>query len=84
MLLDKVSAASSNGRALRVIGQHLVEILRREAAPLDLLMQDKLLRVNRSLNQITEFVTLFAHKNYQYTVCAGRLYGHLGGFLPRC
>lgn len=71
MLLDKVSAASSNGRALRVIGQHLVEILRGELAPLDLLMQDKLLhvlyetmlRVNRSLKQITDLVKLFAHKN---------------------
>ncbi|KAI0483452.1 putative polyketide synthase [Xylaria cf. heliscus] len=71
MFLDKVSAGSSNGRALRVIGEALVDILRGKAAPLDLLMQDKLLhilyetmlRVHRSLKQITDLVELFAHKN---------------------
>ena len=71
MLFDKVSAKSINGQMLCRIGKNLVRILRKEAAPLELMLEGKLLynyyekalRLPRSYEQISKVIKLFAHEN---------------------
>ena len=70
-LFEKVSNASVNGKMLCRVGQSLPAILRKEVAPLELMLEDKLLytyyeqalRVNRSLVQVGELAKRFAHLN---------------------
>ncbi|KAF1993246.1 putative polyketide synthase [Amniculicola lignicola CBS 123094] len=71
MLFDKVSEESVNGEMLVRIGQSLLGILRKEVAPLQLMLEGKLLytyyemalRVDRSLGQVTKLVSLFSNYN---------------------
>ena len=68
-LFEKVSSASVNGKMLCPVGQSLPAILRKEVAPLELMLEGKLLytyyeqalRVNRSLLQVGELAKLCAH-----------------------
>ena len=70
-LLDKVASKSVDGEMLCRIGKNLLSILRKEIAPLELMLEDKLLysyyekalRVNRSLDQVKRLVKLYGHKN---------------------
>ena len=71
LLFDDVSARSVNGKMLYRIGKQLTAILRKKVAPLELMLEDKLLyayyenaiRVDRSLAQVEKIVKLFAHQN---------------------
>jgi acyl transferase domain-containing protein/NADPH:quinone reductase-like Zn-dependent oxidoreductase len=71
MLFDKVGEESVNGEMLVRIGQNLLGILRKEVAPLELMLEGKLLytyyekalRVDRSLAQVTKLVSLFSNHN---------------------
>lgn len=75
-LYDSVAAASVNGKMLVRIGKNLVSILRKEVAPLELMLENKLLytyyeqmlRIDRSLIQVEQLVKLFAHKNPRATI----------------
>ncbi|KAL9123055.1 MAG: hypothetical protein Q9187_000382 [Circinaria calcarea] len=70
-LYDQVSSKSANGRMLVRIGRKLLAILRKEVAPLELMLENKLLysyyeealRVDRSLSQVEKLVKLFAHEH---------------------
>ena len=71
LLFDNVSSKSVNGEMLCRLGRQLVPILRKETAPLELMLENKLLykyyekalRVDRSLGQVEKIVNLFAHHN---------------------
>lgn len=68
--IDKVSVDSVNGEMTCRIGRNLTSILRKEQAPLELMLEDKLLytyyakalKYDRSFSQIEKLVRLFAHK----------------------
>lgn len=70
-LLEEVSRQSINGEMLCRVGAEMMSILRKEAEPLTLMMEDSLLdryygnalKLHRSLNQVEKLVTLFAHTN---------------------
>ncbi|KAK4508762.1 hypothetical protein PRZ48_002501 [Zasmidium cellare] len=70
LLFDEVSTASVNGRLLCRIGSSLLDILRNEAAPLELMMEgnllydfyDNSLRTARSGAQVEHLVAHHAHK----------------------
>lgn len=69
-LFSRVSHASVDGKMVCRIGKKLSPILRQEGAPLELMLEDKLLydyytnalRINRSYSQIKTLIQLFAHK----------------------
>ncbi|KAK2037359.1 type I polyketide synthase [Colletotrichum somersetense] len=71
MLLDEVAAESVNGRLLCRIGSNLSKILRKQAAPLEVMMEGNLLydfytqalRCNRSYEQVKKLVRLYSMKN---------------------
>ncbi|TVY35171.1 Highly reducing polyketide synthase [Lachnellula subtilissima] len=71
MLYGNVSLASVNGEMLVRIGENLSEILTNEVAPLELMLEDKLLysyyekavHYDRSLEQVHKLVKLFGHYN---------------------
>jgi acyl transferase domain-containing protein/predicted O-methyltransferase YrrM len=71
ILFDKVAEASVNGKMLCRFRENLLAILRKEVAPLELMLKDKLLytfyenslKVDRSLVQVGKLVQLFAHRN---------------------
>lgn len=71
LLFDNVSSRSVNGEMLCRLGKQLIAILRKEVAPLELMLENKLLytyyenalRVDRSLAQVEKIVKLFAHQN---------------------
>ena len=71
MFLDKVAARSMNGKMICLIGQNLVGILKNEVAPLQLMLQDKLLYsyyekargTQRALGQVEKLVNIFARHN---------------------
>lgn len=70
LLFDEVSSTSVNGRLLCRMGRNLSEILKKKAAPLELMMEGKLLfefyeqalRCNRSYIQVKKLVEHFAIK----------------------
>lgn len=69
-LLDDVRASSVNGQMVCHVGENIAAILRHEIAPLELMLQDKLLyryyteaiKWDRSYKQIDRLVRLHAHK----------------------
>nr|A0A3G1DJH7.1 RecName: Full=Squalestatin tetraketide synthase; Short=SQTKS; AltName: Full=Highly reducing polyketide synthase 1; Short=HR-PKS 1; AltName: Full=Squalestatin S1 biosynthesis cluster protein pks1 [Phoma sp. MF5453]AMY15057.1 tetraketide synthase MF-SQTKS [Phoma sp. MF5453] len=69
-LLENVRAASVNGQMVVHVGESILAILRHEIAPLELMLQDKLLyryytdaiKWDRSYQQIDQLVKLHAHK----------------------
>ncbi|KAK4983979.1 putative secondary metabolism biosynthetic enzyme [Elasticomyces elasticus] len=71
ILYDNVSSRSINRKMLCRIGAKLLSILRKEVAPLELMLEGKLLysyyekalRVDHSLSQVEKLVGLFAHHN---------------------
>lgn len=71
MLYDRVSSQSVNGQLLCRIGRALSTILRKEIAPIDLMMEGQLLhrfyenmlRLTRSIAQAVELVELYSHRN---------------------
>ncbi|GJC80768.1 highly reducing polyketide synthase azaB [Colletotrichum liriopes] len=71
MFFDEVASQSVNGRLLCRIGQNLSKILRKQAAPLELMMEENLLyefyekalRCNRSYAQVQKLVHLYSMKN---------------------
>ncbi|KAF4889745.1 Highly reducing polyketide synthase azaB [Colletotrichum fructicola] len=71
MLFDEVAAQSVNGRLLCRIGRNLSQILRKQVAPLEVMMEgnllyefyEKALRCNRSYAQVQELVHLYSMKN---------------------
>ncbi|KAK6223142.1 type I polyketide synthase [Colletotrichum tabaci] len=71
MLLDEVASESVNGRLLCRIGRNLPKILRKQAAPLEVMMEGNLLyefygkalRCNRSYDQVQKLVHLYSMKN---------------------
>ncbi|KAJ5382317.1 hypothetical protein N7517_000228 [Penicillium concentricum] len=70
-LLEEVSRQSINGEMLCRVGAKMMPILRKEAEPLTLMMEDGLLdryygnalKLHRSLSQVEKLVRLFAHTN---------------------
>lgn len=70
-LEEQVSTSSINGQMICHLGSKLVAIMRKELAPLELLLEDKLLykyyegalRCNRLHLQVNSLVKLFAHQN---------------------
>ncbi|KAL0933408.1 polyketide synthase [Colletotrichum truncatum] len=70
MLFDEVSSQSVNGRLLCRVGRNLSKILRKEASPLEVMMEnnllydfyEKALRCNRSYAQVQKLVHLFSMK----------------------
>ncbi|OQE38549.1 hypothetical protein PENCOP_c008G00808 [Penicillium coprophilum] len=70
-LIEEVSHQSINGEMLCRVGSNMMSILRKEVDPLTLMMEDSLLdryyanalKVKRSLNQVENLVSLFAHTN---------------------
>ncbi|KAM0541306.1 hypothetical protein ACHAPJ_013300 [Fusarium lateritium] len=68
-LWDQVAAASVNGEMLVRIGKDLLGILRKEITPLELMMEgkllyryyEKMLRMNRSFDQMEQIVRTFSH-----------------------
>lgn len=70
-LIAKASAASVNGQMISRLGPKLTAILRREVTPLEIMLEDgflnhyyeKLLKLDRSTQQVAEFVKHFVHKN---------------------
>lgn len=70
LLIDNVSLKSLNGEMACRIGQNLTSILRKEIAPLELMLEDKLLytyyaeglKYDRLFLQVEKLVSLFAHK----------------------
>ncbi|KAK1977921.1 type I polyketide synthase [Colletotrichum cereale] len=71
MLLDEVASESVNGRLLCRVGRNLSKILRKQAAPLEVMMESdllyeyygKALRCNRSYDQVQKLVHLYSMKN---------------------
>ncbi|KAK2770358.1 polyketide synthase [Colletotrichum kahawae] len=71
MLFDEVASQSVNGRLLCRIGRNLSQILRKQVAPLEVMMEgnllyefyEKALRCNRSYAQVQESVHLYSMKN---------------------
>ncbi|KAK2028338.1 type I polyketide synthase [Colletotrichum zoysiae] len=71
MLLDEVASESVNGRLLCRIGNNLSKILRKQAAPIEVMMEGNLLyefysqalRCNRSYDQVRKIVQLYSMKN---------------------
>ncbi|KAF6790728.1 polyketide synthase [Colletotrichum sojae] len=71
MLFDEVASQSVNGRLLCRIGQNLSKILRKQTAPLEVMMEGKLLyefyekalRCNRSYDQVQKLVHLYSMKH---------------------
>ncbi len=71
LLVERVSRASIDGRMSCRIGKSLVSIFRREVAPLQIMLEDKLLydyyrqalRIDRSYEQIKQLIDVAAHKN---------------------
>nr|Q86ZD9.1 RecName: Full=Squalestatin tetraketide synthase; Short=SQTKS; AltName: Full=Highly reducing polyketide synthase 1; Short=HR-PKS 1; AltName: Full=Squalestatin S1 biosynthesis cluster protein pks1 [Phoma sp. C2932]AAO62426.1 type I polyketide synthase [Phoma sp. C2932] len=69
-LLENVRASSVNGQMVVHVGKSMLAILRHEIAPLELMLQDKLLyryytdaiKWDRSYQQIDQLVKLHAHK----------------------
>ncbi|RKU46330.1 Type I Iterative Polyketide synthase (PKS) [Coniochaeta pulveracea] len=69
--LEEVEKASINGKMVCHLGPHFVAMLRGEAAPLELMMQDKLLyryyaeglKWDRSTHQMAELLRHLVHKN---------------------
>lgn len=69
-LYARVSHASVDGKMVCRIGKKLTPILRQQVAPLELMLEDKLLydyytnalRIGRSYSQIKNLIQLFAHK----------------------
>ena len=69
-LYSRVSNASVNGKMVCRIGKKITPILRQQVAPLELMLEDKLLydyytrslRIDRSYSQIKKLIKLFAHK----------------------
>lgn len=70
LLIDDVSVKSINGEMTCRIGRNLTGILRKEQAPLELMLEDKLLhtyyaeslKCDRLFMQVEKLVGLFAHK----------------------
>ncbi|KAJ5154650.1 uncharacterized protein N7500_010089 [Penicillium coprophilum] len=70
-LIEEVSHQSINGEMLCRVGSNMMSILRKEVDPLTLMMEDSLLdryyanalKVKRSLQQVENLVSLFAHTN---------------------
>lgn len=70
LLIDNVSLKSLNGEMTCRIGQNLTNILRKEKAPLEIMLEDKLLytyyaeslKYDRLFIQVEKLVSLFAHK----------------------
>ncbi|KAF9873136.1 polyketide synthase [Colletotrichum karsti] len=70
MLFDEVSSQSVNGRLLCRIGRNLSKILRKQVAPLEVMMEgnllyefyEKALRCNRSYDQVQQLVHLYSMK----------------------
>ncbi|KAF4462939.1 type I polyketide synthase [Fusarium albosuccineum] len=68
-LWDQVAAASVNGEMLVRIGKNLLSIMRKQITPLELMMEgkllykyyEKLLRMNRSFDQVEQIVRTFSH-----------------------
>ncbi|TQN68831.1 Highly reducing polyketide synthase azaB, partial [Colletotrichum shisoi] len=71
MLLDEVASESVNGRLLCRVGRSRSKILRKQAAPLEVMMEGNLLyefygkalRCNRSYDQVQKLVRLYSMKN---------------------
>jgi acyl transferase domain-containing protein len=69
-LLDRVYASSVNGQMVCHVGENVAAILRHEIAPLELMLEDRLLyryyteaiKWDRSYKQINQLVKLHAHK----------------------
>ncbi|KAL2875455.1 hypothetical protein SGCOL_009367 [Colletotrichum sp. CLE4] len=71
MLFDEVAAQSVNGRLLCRVGKNLSRILRRQVAPLEVMMEgnllyefyEKALRCNRSYEQVQKLVRMYSMKH---------------------
>ena len=88
LLIDEVSSASVNGRLLCRIGRNLPKILKKKAAPLELMMEGKLLyefyqkalRCNRSYIQVRKLVECFSLKTPRGKIL--EIGGGTGGCTP--
>jgi len=75
-LFEKVRTSSVNGQMVHRIGTHLLDIMRQETAPLELMLEEKLLyryyeqamRMPRNYLQVKRLVKLIGHKNPQAKV----------------
>ncbi|KAJ0299111.1 hypothetical protein COL516b_009363 [Colletotrichum fioriniae] len=71
MLFDEVAAQSVNGRLLCRVGKNLSRILRKQVAPLEVMMEgnllydfyEKALRCNRSYEQVQKLVHIYSMKH---------------------
>jgi acyl transferase domain-containing protein/NADPH:quinone reductase-like Zn-dependent oxidoreductase/ubiquinone/menaquinone biosynthesis C-methylase UbiE len=70
MLIEKVKTTSVSGEMVVRIGRNLLSILRKEIAPLELMLADRLLysyyqkalRIDRSYAQVQQLIKLYGHK----------------------